>query len=304
MAFRIGKSVLLYFGSTLEPVFIFTGLAFLLLIGPLLRWYILAMTDATFKISRVHMLEFVPFALVFLLGFFVAEDEFDPNNKEVVIVFGSTLISIYLHFASYIFISGRVLKKKKNQHKKIIQTKFQKVIFTWLSLLIFGFIIIWISYFLNIIENTVPYIVGPIMYSLAIYFLSYKAFTLKVTDLDGQLFIKNDDVTLFHEISRIIIKEKRYLEPNFSLSDLGKLIEKSPQKTSEIINQYGNRNFNDFINFQRIQEAKKLLLDIENDKYTISSIAFDIGFNSLSSFNGAFKKFEGTTPSKFRKFKD
>ena len=46
-----------------------------------------------------------------------------------------------------------------------------------------------------------------------------------------------------------------------------------------------------------------MLLDTKNEKYTISSIAFDIGFNSLSSFNTAFKKFEGTTPSLYRKGK-
>ncbi|MEM6542619.1 MAG: hypothetical protein AAF634_15795, partial [Bacteroidota bacterium] len=42
MAFRIGKSVLLNFGDNLEPIFIFLGLAFLLVIGPLLRWYVLS----------------------------------------------------------------------------------------------------------------------------------------------------------------------------------------------------------------------------------------------------------------------
>jgi AraC-like DNA-binding protein len=39
----------------------------------------------------------------------------------------------------------------------------------------------------------------------------------------------------------------------------------------------------------------------DSDKYTISSIAFDTGFSSLSSFNSAFKKFEGATPSAYRK---
>lgn len=34
MAFRVGKSVLLYFGNYLEPTLIFAGLAFILLIGP------------------------------------------------------------------------------------------------------------------------------------------------------------------------------------------------------------------------------------------------------------------------------
>lgn len=82
---------------------------------------------------------------------------------------------------------------------------------------------------------------------------------------------------------------------------LGKRIGKTTQKTSEVINQYAKQNFNDFINYYRIQETKRVLSDNEYLNYTISSIAFDVGFSSLSSFNSAFKKFEGTTPSAYRK---
>ena len=168
--------------------------------------------------------------------------------------------------------------------------------------MIIGFGLIWISYFLNIIEEQVPYIVGPIMYSGVVYFLSYKAFQLKVIDLEGSAFkMEEDQSHLFDRISQLVIGEKRYLEPDLTLSSLSKLIGKTSQKTSSVINQHAKRNFNDFINYYRIQEAKRLLSDLENDKFTISAIAFDVGFSSLSSFNAAFKKFEGKTPSAFRK---
>ncbi|WP_133067237.1 helix-turn-helix domain-containing protein [Flagellimonas pacifica] len=301
MAFRIGKSVLLNFGNDLEPLFIFAGLAFLLLIGPLIRWYYMAMTHASFKLPRYYLLELLPFSIIFLGSFFVTKDWFETNNQQVVIVFGSILIFIYLHFAFYIFLAASMLKKTRKSYSKEPQTKSQRAIFSWLSLLIVGFIVIWISYFLNIIEDTVPYIIGPIMYSVVVYFLSIKAFQLKVTDIDGNTFKKNDDMAFFNEISKLIVEDKLGLEPDVSLSSVSKLMGKSTQKVSEVINQYAKRNFNDFVNFHRVQEAKKMLLDDENDKYTISAIAFDSGFSSLSSFNGAFKKFEGITPSAFRK---
>ena len=44
-----------------------------------------------------------------------------------------------------------------------------------------------------------------------------------------------------------------------------------------------------------------MLSDVENEKFKIASIAYDTGFSSLSSFNSAFKKFEGKTPSSIRK---
>ncbi|WP_452226823.1 helix-turn-helix domain-containing protein [Lacinutrix cladophorae] len=182
-----------------------------------------------------------------------------------------------------------------------MKTKFQKTIFDWLRILIIGFVIIWISFFLNIIEDTVPYIVGPIMYSIVIYFLSYKAYNLKVLDIDGKVFKTNNNALLFNQIYSIVTERKLYLDSSISLSCISKLVGETTQKTSEIINQYGKNNFNDFINYFRIEESKKLLLNENNRNLTISSIAFDAGFSSLSSFNGAFKKFVGITPSAYKK---
>lgn len=301
MAFRIGKSVILNFGNNLEPIFIFAGLAFLLLIGPLLRWYTVGMTHANFKFTPYHLIESVPFLLFFLASLFVTDDWFKTNNKQVIFVFASTIIFIYLHFAFYIFIASRILKKVKKNTAKELQTKSHKAIFSWLSLLLIGFVVIWISYVINIVEETIPYIIGPIMYSVVVYFLSYKAFQLKVTDLDGTIFKKNDDAALFQQITTLITGKKLYLDPNVSLSSLSETLGKTTQKTSAVINQYAKQNFNDFINYYRIQEAKKLLLSAAAQNYTIAAIAFDSGFSSLSSFNSSFKKFEGTTPSLYRK---
>ena len=275
----------------------------MLLIGPLLRWYVSGMTVVNYKLPRFYYLEAVPFVVLFAGSLFVTKNWFETNSKEVIIVFGSILIFIYLHFAFYIFLAANTFKRSVKNHPKELRTKSQKAILKWLNLLVIGFVIIWITYFLNIIEDTIPYIIGPIMYSIVVYFLSFKAFHLRVTDMDGNAFKKNDDINLYNQLVKHITDNKLYLEPDVSLSSLGKLVNLSSQKTSEVINQHAKRNFNDFINYYRVEEAKKLLLDITNKNYTISSIAFEAGFSSLSSFNSAFKKFEGITPSSFRKRK-
>jgi AraC-like DNA-binding protein len=299
MAFRIGKSVMMNFGDNeLEPIFIFAGLAFLLLIGPLLRWYVLGMTRSNFKFQKSFFIEIIPFGLIFLSSFFITKSWFDINNRTSIIIFASVLLFIYLHLALYIFLSWkkvRIIKRKEED------TKSQIAIFNWLKLLLIGFAVIWISYVLNILDGTVPYIIGPIVYSVVIYFLSYKAFELRVTEIDGNVFKQNNNLVLFNKISEFIINDKLYLESDISLSKLSGLVGETTQKTSATINQYAKRNFNDYINYYRIQEAKKLLSIPENKKFTISSIAFDTGFSSLSSFNSAFKKFEGITPSSYRK---
>jgi len=300
MAFRIGKSVMLNFGDGLEPIFIFIGLAFLLLIGPLLRGYVCSMTQPNYKLPKYYLLEFLPFGCFFIASLFVTE-EWYTNSKWVLIIFSSGLLFIYLHFAFYIGLGWNTFDRTKKKQRQTLQTKLQKAVFKWLKLLLIGFVIIWVSYVLNILDESVPYVVGPIMYSLVIYYLSYRAFQLKVTDINGNVFKPSMDDGLFEEISKLMAVEKLYLQSDMSLPKLSKMLGRSTQQISSVINQYAQRNFNDFINGYRVQDAKKMLLDVESEKYTISSIAFDTGFSSLSSFNSAFKKFEDTTPSAFRK---
>ncbi|SEK49082.1 AraC-type DNA-binding protein [Aquimarina amphilecti] len=300
MAFRIGKSVMLNFGNGLEPIFIFIGLAFLLLIGPFLRWYVLGMIQPNFKLEKHHFLELIPFLLIFCSSLFVTKEWYE-NSRLVIVVFGSGLIFIYLHLAFYIVLAWITIRSSKNKYRETLITKSQRAIFNWLYVLVIGISIIWISYVLNLLDETIPYIVGPIVYSIIIYFLSYKAFQLKATDLDGDAFKIDNNHLLFDQISKLVIDTKFYLEQDISLVKLSDILGKSTQQTSSVINQYANQNFNDFINYHRIQEAKSILSNSISDKYTISSIAFDTGFNSLSSFNSAFKKFEGVTPSSYRK---
>lgn len=187
MAFRIGKSVMLNFGGDLEPVFIFIGLTFLTLIGPFYRWYVLGMTRPDFELTKKHYLELLPFAIIFISSLFVTREWFE-NNKAAIILFASGLIFIYLHLLFYIISSWRGFRRVQNQLPEEKQTKNQKTIFSWLNYLTIGLLLIWMTYVLNILDDAVPYIVGPIVYSVVIYYLSFKAFQLKVLDLNGAVF--------------------------------------------------------------------------------------------------------------------
>ncbi|MBN1272090.1 MAG: AraC family transcriptional regulator [Candidatus Aminicenantes bacterium] len=60
-------------------------------------------------------------------------------------------------------------------------------------------------------------------------------------------------------------------------------------------------NFFDFVNKYRVEEAKKLFLDVSNNSRSILEQLFDAGFNSKSVFNRVFKKYTGMTPSEFKR---
>ncbi|PGH39455.1 MAG: AraC family transcriptional regulator, partial [Candidatus Nephrothrix sp. EaCA] len=59
------------------------------------------------------------------------------------------------------------------------------------------------------------------------------------------------------------------------------------------------KNFFDFINYYRIEEFKRRISDPQFQRYTLLSIAFDVGFNSKTAFNRSFKKITRETPSAF-----
>ena len=68
-----------------------------------------------------------------------------------------------------------------------------------------------------------------------------------------------------------------------------------------MINERLIQSFSVFINTYRVEEAKRHLLDTKKRHYSILAIAEEVGFNSKSSFNAAFRKYTNLTPSEFRK---
>ena len=100
-----------------------------------------------------------------------------------------------------------------------------------------------------------------------------------------------------------IEQDKVFIENELSLGELSKKINIQPYQLSELISRIYGESFFDFINRYRIEEIKSRLEDPESDSYSLLGIAMDCGFNSKSSFNTAFKKFTGQTPSEYRKQK-
>lgn len=102
------------------------------------------------------------------------------------------------------------------------------------------------------------------------------------------------------KLRHVVAREKPFLKSEITLPELAKHLAISPHHLSQIINEQLRQNFFEFVNSHRIEEAKKLIIDPENKNVNIAEIAFEVGFNSLSVFNTAFKKHTGMTPSQFR----
>jgi AraC-like DNA-binding protein len=116
---------------------------------------------------------------------------------------------------------------------------------------------------------------------------------------------KHIDATDRHdldEVRRLIVGEAMYLQPGLTISGLADAASIPEHRLRKLINRTrGYRNFSDFLNRYRIEEAQKRLADPENRHVQVLVIAMDLGYGSLGPFNRAFKERTGKTPTEFRK---
>jgi len=117
----------------------------------------------------------------------------------------------------------------------------------------------------------------------------------------GSTFTSDQVEEFKQRLLALMSSEKPFLEPQVSLSDLSEKLSVSAKQLSQVINQSFNKSFFDFINSYRIQEFQQILKASRDDKMTVLEVMFQVGFNSKSSFNTAFKKETGQTPTEFRK---
>ena len=94
---------------------------------------------------------------------------------------------------------------------------------------------------------------------------------------------------------------KPYFDPDLTLMDLAEKTSIPYRALSEVINNALKQNFYDFINGYRIRESKKLLSEKGNKFTTVLEVLYEVGYNSKSSFNVAFKKHTGMTPTEFKR---
>jgi AraC-like DNA-binding protein len=120
----------------------------------------------------------------------------------------------------------------------------------------------------------------------------------KNQSLKGQQENKIEEIV--SRIREIMLQEKLYQETELTLQNLSDKIEFPSYQVSQAINEGMKKNFYDLVNGYRVEEAKRLLLDLKNKNFTILSVGFEAGFNSKTTFNTVFKKFTGLTPTEYR----
>ena len=302
--------------------------------APILYFYVCDLVrKRKFKLER-YLYHFIPFVFM-TCG--MLYHYFNLDGNQVLIVdngfiqtrgINAFFIKNYgLTLAFFSFLYPTLSLILLHKHKNRVEHEFSNidtVNMNWLrywiiaSMLGFwlSFIVIWSGSFQWIDFNTSFQAVATLI-TLNIAVIGF--FGLKQTTIfSDAIFIQKDEkpdrpkyarsgITA-NESSEILIRledfmreEKPYLDPELNIQKLSEDLGINKNQLSQAINEKLKINFFTYINQFRVAHFKKLCQEKRFENYTLLGIALESGFNSKSSFNGVFKKLEGTTPGAYKK---
>lgn len=302
-----------------------------LLYGPMLYLYVLYSLKPDQQFTWKIFLHFVPVVLTYLyladfFYFYSFEQQLLAINWQV------DNFSTFLSFSLYAFILSGIAYPIYSyyllgKHSQLIQDNFafnESINLNWLKYCIWGigFIYLVVGLLSTPLITFIPFDfdTSMIVYSLLILFVFFLGYfgikhqgifvensTHKTSLVESTSMseykrsgLKEEDALLYQQkLSHLMKTAKPYLEPKLTLSNLADELNTSVNHLSQVINQYEEKNFFDFVNAYRVEEFKVRAVDPANSNFSILAIAFDSGFNSKSSFNQVFKKVTGQTPSQY-----
>lgn len=294
---------------------------------PLLFLYILSVIYSNFKLKRIHLIFVLPWVINivvliprFFLGDTTAKMKFFSQYDQTVegqflTAFGHVVSLAYFLAAVYYVFRYRKLLLENYTDKNAFKN------FLWLKQLL---ILLTIGQCITIVKNTSRGIYAnetiDALRILTLLFGVFFIFWLVLKALNSPKLFRGIDVNL--QASKEITKdtavnekinqqiallknymkdEEPFLNPSLSIRNLAEQMKILPRELSVLINQNLNQHFFDFVNEYRINKAKEILKDPSKSEFTVLEILYEVGFNSKSSFNTAFKKHTGTTPTQYRK---
>lgn len=307
------------------------SLAFLQI--PIFYLYVLSVCYSDFKLKPKHLLHLIPFILVnvILLPRFYSVDFASKNNfiangqSRIELQFNYVLFHIQV-VVCFIAVFMLLRKAKKLYLENYAGTSINS--YNWL----FQFTtVLTILYSFAIIKNIFKFtdyqyisewikIGGLVFQMFIVCWYLFKALNNPnlFRNIDSRLKLVSDIISeekskmqfaenekeYNEELSKLrnyMTAEKPFLNPSLTIQDVSQAIGIPVRELSVLINHNLGQHFYDFVNTYRIENAMQILKDGSKSKVTILEILYDVGFNSKSSFNTAFKKHTGNTPTAYRK---
>jgi len=307
-----------------------------LLIMPIFYLYVKSVCYSDFRLKPKYLILAIPFVianLVFTPRFYLAttiENIYIYGHFKQMFEIRFFYILAELQYAFYIISVFIILKKYKetylenytNTNNSSYKWLFQMTLFFLIAhcIVIFKSLIRYTDY--HALLNLSNVIIGTIALIISCWFvlkalnnpdlfkgvdsnmlMVFETINTKVISTKKKPFEtpKSAEINLQIElVKKYVLENETYLEPTLTIQELARQVNIPVRDLSVLINHHMNQHFFDFINEFRIQKSMQLLKDPSKKKLTVLEILYEVGFNSKSSFNTAFKKYTNQTPTAFR----
>ena len=283
-------------------------------LGPLLYCYVSAMTQTDHAYPNwCHFL--VPLFITTATFILKVSDVHPPKPIEISLfyvlyiqIFAYGVLTIRL-LLRYIQLTLAVLSENRNQS------------LSWLLNLSSAFIFMWIIDMLTTTTNIIGVGPGFVVYQYyllieSILIICMALFAIKQPKILYSLILHSDVKTdkyntsqfedavaaqLKARLDKLMIEENPALDSELNLATLAEKLDITSHELSQLLNQTYALNFYDFVNQARVERTKMMLADQSFEHLAIIDIALQAGFNNKTTFNRAFRKHMGETPSAYRR---
>lgn len=124
---------------------------------------------------------------------------------------------------------------------------------------------------------------------------------------DGKGLLEDDPVDskafdmerLKNRICELLEREKLYLNPDIRVTDIAERLFTNKNYVAQAIKSRMGKNFCQLVHYYRIKEAIRVFS--LNPEIQMPELAHRVGFNSMTTFNGAFSRNTGYTPAEWCK---
>ncbi len=296
-----------------------------LVIGPMVYFYIQSLLNPRFQFAKKDWFHFVPgllylgYSLVVFVTDKLVLDEFyfysdyrDKDLKTWYQLLGLTSMLYYLTMSL----------KKYRFYKKVIfnvVSYADSILFRWIQNFLLAFLALQIIRVIFFFSNPQWEEFGSqfwyfISFAFILFYISVSGYTQavksslllgeieedRIEEEPEKLSMNSKELDKWKaQIVSLLEKDRIHTNPQLTLSQVASLLNTTSKNISTAINNGFEVNFNDLINHYRIEAVKEKIENNEHLKTTLLGIAFDSGFNSKATFNRAFKKSTSLTPKAY-----
>lgn len=318
-----------------------------LAVGPILYFYVRGILRDDYRLSKFDFLHFIP-ALIILVNilphlfssFGVKLDYASRvlTNPAEILNSKTLLFPSLINFVIrpligliYVVVAIRLMFLKFKYERPV--DKQSKLIFSWLSFLIFNTLLVYTSFLIFTIFSfqTLDYkiaeikgyyflnisLVGLVLFNVSLLFFPNILYGLPQLDfivpnnfrepflrdsvkkVSRSFEISPEKLSLLHDKIAQYCLKKPFLNADFSLSTMSADTDIPVHHLSYYFNEHLSINFNTWKNDHKINHVISLIENGSNELLTLDALAKQAGFGSRTTFFNAFKQKMGLTPSEF-----